>query len=82
MNPLTKGMDKVWNNHIQYYQIEWIEKPDVHAFFFADLRKTLGDLWDVSHHGVLGMDTNDDVGESAVSAALAEIDIEEAFINI
>ena len=42
---------------------------------------TLGDLWDFNYHVVLGMDANDDVRDGAVSAALAEIEIQEAVIK-
>ena len=46
--------------------------------------KTLADLWDFGHHIVLGIDANDandDVRDGAVSAALADIGIEEAVIK-
>ena len=50
-------------------------EPDVCALFIADLCPALGDLRDIGHHVVLGMNTNDDVRDGAVSAALAEIGI-------
>ena len=75
-------MDTVWNQHVRYYQDErGIEEQDIHALFLADLSKTLGDLQNFGHHVVLGMDANDDVRDSAMLAALAEIGIEEAVIN-
>ena len=76
------GMDTVWNQHARYYQEErLIEEPDVHALFIADLCRALGNLRDFGHHAVLGMDANDDVRDGAVTAALAEIGIEEAVIK-
>ena len=75
-------MSTVWNQHVRYYQDErMIEEPDVHALFVANLCKVLGALRDFGHHVVLGMDANDDVRDSTVSAALAEIRIWEAVIK-
>ena len=75
-------MDTVWNQHVRYYQDEReIEEPDVHALFLVDLCKTISDFRDFGHHVVLGMDANDDVRDSAVLVALAEIGIEEAVIK-
>ena len=76
------GMDTVWNQHVRYYQDEReIEEPDVHALFLVDLCKTLADFRDFGDHVVLGLDANDDVRDGEVSAALAEIGIEEAVIK-
>ena len=75
-------MDTVWNQHVRYYQDERdIEEPDVHALFLVDLCKTLSDFCDFGDHVVLGMDTNDDVRNSEVSANLAKIGIGEAVIK-
>ena len=52
---------------------EMIEEANVCALSIADLCKALCNLWDLGHYIVLCMDANDDVRDSAVSAALAEI---------
>ena len=76
---IVTGMSTVWNQHVRYYQNERdIEVPDVHAHFITDLCTALGDLRDLGHHVVLGMDSNDDVHNGSVSTALADIGIQES----
>ena len=77
-----KGISTVWNQNVRYYQDErGIEETNVHALFITDLCKAVGDLRNSSHPVVLGMDAILDVRDGTVSAALAEIRVQEAVIN-
>ena len=78
----TTGIDTVWSQHVRCYQQErTIQDPDVQAIFIEDLCSALGTFRNDSNHVVLGMDTNEDVRDGAVSDALSEVGIVEAIIN-
>ena len=72
----------VWNQHVQYYQSERdIDEPDMHAILIADLCTALGDLRNLGNLVVLGIDSNDNVRNGSISAALADIGIKKVVIN-
>ena len=74
-----KGMDTVWNQHVQYYQHErlLVEKPDVHSLFTADRCRALGNLRDFGHHVVFGMDANNDIRDGVVTSALLRLELKK-----
>ena len=75
-------MSTVWNQQVRYFQRETdTEELDIHALFITDLFKVFGEIRDSGFHVVLGIDTNDDVRDGSVSAALANIGIVEAVVN-
>ena len=52
----------MWSQQTRYFNNhKELEVPDVHVLFIRNLYKFLGNLCDIGHNVVLGMDMNDDV---------------------